>query len=117
MRRQQRRLHERMAHILVTPAEERTYWNGEPTPCRKVRVIVGTVPIATWWCHGLTGTEREAVEVTYGEQTFYLDNEDGSGWAKVTRGRGMWTAYHASLPDDCTLVEGGRDAAPNTEAP
>lgn len=75
-----------------------TYWNGEPTHCRIVRVIVGPVPVPTWWCAGLEGTEREAVEVSYGGQRFYLDNEDGSGWMKVTQGRGSPTWAHSSLP-------------------
>ena len=42
---------------------EPTYWNGEPTPCTKVRVIVGKSPVPTWWCAALAGTEREAVLV------------------------------------------------------
>src|SRR5690349_18564592 len=65
---------------------ERTYWNGEPTPCRRVVVRVGTVPKPTWWCAGLEGTERKAVEVNYGAQRCYLDNENGSAWGKVTGG-------------------------------
>ena len=75
-----------------------TFWNYEPTPCRIVRVIVGPSP-KTWWCAGLEGTEREAVEVIYGgADRFYLDNEDGSGWEKVTLGRGGPHWGHSSLP-------------------
>lgn len=77
---------------------ETTYWNGEPTPCRIVRVIVGESPVPTWWCAKLAGTEREAVEVTYGRERFYLDNEGGIGWAKVTLGRGSPQYGHSSLP-------------------
>lgn len=75
-----------------------TFWNGEPTPARVVKVIVGEPPRATWWCADLAGTEREAVEVTYGDSSFYLDNADGSGWRKVTTGRGLPDCFHASLP-------------------
>ena len=75
-----------------------TYWNGEPAPAREVRVIVGEVPIKTWWCHGLTGQERDAVEVNCEGQTFYLDNENGEGWAKVTIGHGSPNWGHRSLP-------------------
>lgn len=81
-----------------------TRWNGEPTPAVCVRVRVGTVPAATWWCAGIEGTVREAVRVTYAGHTFYLDNEDGSGWAKVTRGGGGPAWPHRSLPDDSTVV-------------
>ncbi|HET7321862.1 MAG TPA: hypothetical protein VFI96_05145 [Longimicrobiaceae bacterium] len=77
---------------------ERTYWNGEPTPCRRVRVVVGPSPRASWWCAGLEGTVREAVEVRYGREVFYLDNENGSGWEKVTAGLGSPHVGHSSLP-------------------
>jgi hypothetical protein len=78
--------------------EERTFWNGEPTPAQKVRVIVGPSPVKTWWCAELEGTERAAVEVNYHDEKFYLDNEDGSGWAKVTHGHGSPQWGHSSLP-------------------
>lgn len=81
-----------------------TYWNGEPTPCRRLVVRVGTVPKSTWWCAGLEGTEREAVEVSYGREVFYLDNENGSAWAKVTLGYGGPEWGHKSLPDDSRVI-------------
>lgn len=55
---------------------ERTYWNGEPATCRRVVVSVGTVPSPTWWSAGLEGSERHAVEVTYGGSVFFLDDDD-----------------------------------------
>lgn len=85
-----------------------TYWNGEPTPCRRVVVRVGTVPKPTWWCAGMEGTEREAVEVRYGNQQFYLDNENGSAWLKVTRGGGGPEWGHSSLPDDSEVIRESR---------
>lgn len=75
-----------------------TYWNGEPTPARVVRVIVGRSPVKTWWCADLEGTEREAVEVSYYGEKLYLDNENGSGWNKVTHGHGSPQWGHSSLP-------------------
>jgi hypothetical protein len=80
------------------PAETRTYWNGQPAYARHVRVIVGPSPRPTWWCASLAGTERDAVEVRYGGEVFYLDNADGGGWAKVTRGHGSPEYGHRSLP-------------------
>jgi hypothetical protein len=79
-------------------SETPTYWNGEPTLARIARVIVGKSPVETWWCANLAGTEREAVEVDYHGDKFYLDNEDGSGWRKVTFGRGSPQWGHSSLP-------------------
>lgn len=52
-----------------------TFWNYQPAKARKVKVIVGEAPKKTWWCYGLEGTIREAVEIKQGHQTFYLDNE------------------------------------------
>lgn len=80
------------------PDDGSTYWNGIPTPARRVRVVVGKAPLPTWWCAPLEGQEREAVEVRYVGQVFYLDNEDGQGWAKVTIGRGGPAFGHGELP-------------------
>jgi hypothetical protein len=80
-----------------------TFWNYEKTPCRIVRVIVGPSPVKTWWSYGLEGTEREAVEVSYGCHVFHLDNENGSGWAKVTTGRGGPDWGHSSIPVERVL--------------
>lgn len=75
-----------------------THWNGEPVRARRCLVVVGPAPNANWWCVGMEGTERQAVEVIYGQQRFFLDNEDGKGWAKVTEGQGSPRTYHKSVP-------------------
>lgn len=80
------------------PDDGRTYWNGEPTPARRVRVVVGASSKPASWCAGLEGQERAAVEVRYGGETFYLDDEDGSGWRSVTTYRGYPQAPYRSLP-------------------
>lgn len=75
-----------------------TFWNGQPTPAVPVRVIVADAPgVQQYWARDLVGTEREAVRVTYCGAVFYLDNEDGSGWRKVTDGRGSPRWGHRSL--------------------
>ncbi len=79
-------------------SEETTYWNGEPAKCRKVRAVVGKPELPTWWSAGLEGTVREAVEVCYAGETFYIDNEDGRGWWKVTSGMGGSLYGHSRLP-------------------
>ena len=81
-----------------------TYWNGEVTACRQVRVRVGHSPQPTWWCAGMEGTIRRAIEVQYRGNTFYLDNENGSGWEKVTSGKGGPRTAHLQLPDDSEVV-------------
>jgi hypothetical protein len=96
-------------HVVIerfVPEPQATYWNGQPTPCRRVTVIVGQPGQPTWWCAGLVGQRRAAVEVRYGAETFFLDNEDGSGWAKVTNGHGSPMYGHRGLPDDSVVVGG-----------
>lgn len=78
--------------------KEQTYWNGEPCEARKCRVIVGdSGQFPKAWFREFVGQERDAVEVTYGGATTYLDNEDGSGWRKVTAGRGSPRFGHRGL--------------------
>lgn len=78
-----------------------TFWNGERCEARRVRVIVGNEGrFERPWFLPFVGQEREAVEVTYGRSTFYLDDEGGKGWAKVTEGRGSPQWGHSSLDVD-----------------
>ena len=82
-----------------------TYWNGQSTPARKVRVRVGESPKPTWWCANLEGQVRDAVEIEYGGRTFYLDNVDGAGWYKVTEGHGSPNVASRILPDTSAVIE------------
>jgi hypothetical protein len=82
----------------VPPETTTTYWNGEKTPCAKVHVVVADGIPPGWWCAGLEGTVRNAVRVEYNGSKFYLDNEDRSGWTKVTKGLGSPRYSHSSLP-------------------
>ena len=71
-----------------------TRWNGEPVLATQVRVIVAdTQDVPQYWARHLAGTVRAAVRVTYGGHSFYLDDEDGSGWHKVTHGGGPGWAH------------------------
>lgn len=103
---------------------EQTYWNGEPCKARKVTVeVAGDPERPRYWARGLVGTRRDAVEVEYGSETFYLDDEAwtrseeemaiirdvlkwgevdaecpaGQGWAKVTDGHGSPAFGHREL--------------------
>jgi hypothetical protein len=80
----------------------KTRWNGEKCKARRVLIRVGACPLPTWWYAGLVGTEMKAVEVVYGGQTFYLADEDGNGWHKVTVEHGGPHWGHNSV--DCAEV-------------
>lgn len=82
----------------------RTYWNGEVTECRRVTVLVGAPLLPTLWHVGLQGQKRAAVEVNYHGVVSYLDDEDGTGWAKVTEGHGGPRWPHRGLPSDSVVV-------------
>lgn len=83
----------------------RTYWNGEEATARRVVVVVGPPLRPTWWCADLFGQRRNAVEVIYGGRSFFLDDDNGDGWYKVTVGRGSPNVFHRSLPDTSTVQE------------
>lgn len=92
-----------------------TQWNGEPCTARRVTAIVaddGFFPM--YWARHLVGTRRKAVEVEYGGETFYLDDEDGSGWNKVTHGGSPHWA-HSSLTIEPGSVESRAEAEPDSE--
>lgn len=105
---------------------ERTFWNGEPCEARKVALVVADLPeFEHYWAASLVGQRRDAVEVTYNGEVFYLDDGEwsgdeewierlrevlgdqaafgvevrmaGSGWAKVTVGHGLPAFGHGNL--------------------
>jgi hypothetical protein len=96
-------------------------WNYQPCQARRVRVICGEAEGPLWWCVGLEGTEREAVEIVQGDNPpFYIDNCEfsgidrqlfpipphaaGEGWAKVIGGGGP-DMGHCSLSVAAVLGE------------
>lgn len=76
---------------------ESTYWNGEPTTANKGTAVVADGPFPLYWARDLIGQRIAVVEVTYGSDTFYLDNRDGSGWAKLTTGYGSPNYGHREV--------------------
>jgi hypothetical protein len=63
-------------------------FEGVPVTARVVRVIVGKAPEPHWWCAGLEGESRLAIEVIAGDTTFYVDNNDGFALWQMTKGNG-----------------------------
>ena len=86
---------------------ETTYWNGLPTPARKVTGVVREWepekdPPAAWW-RELVGQRVPAVRVVldgvnYGGGVTFLWDGDGSGWRKVTVGHGSPRYGHRNVP-------------------
>lgn len=68
-----------------------TFWNGEPCTAVRVQLRVGAPPDGLhpqYWAADHIGQVRAAVRVDYGGHRVWLDDVDGSGWAKVIDGRG-----------------------------
>ncbi|MDB4948379.1 MAG: hypothetical protein JWM27_1028 [Gemmatimonadetes bacterium] len=75
-----------------------TFWRGSPAQCRRVRVLVGPPPLDGWWSAHLAGQVRDAVEVRAEGRVFYIDDEDGTGWAHVTVRQGDPADSRSILP-------------------
>jgi len=88
------------------------YWNGEAKAKFRVVVVeVGDEPEESkehfkkfypnqkkyLWFAPFIGETRQVVEVVYADETFYLDNADGTGIYKVTKGLGSPHCGHSSL--------------------
>lgn len=84
------------------------FWNGEPAVVRKCRIKIKdeSERFPLFWAktEGLIGKFVQAVEVRYPKPDsipFYIYDEDGSGWFKVTEGYGSPRWGHSSItPDD-----------------
>ena len=89
---------------------DQAYWNGLPTTATRGTAVVADAPeFPQYWARteGIVGQRIRVVMVNldgvnYGGGTTYLDDRDGSGWAKVTRGHGSPRYGHSnvSIEDD-----------------
>lgn len=63
-------------------------WSGYKCKARRVIIEVGEARLPTFWYAPFVGQEMRAVEITtthpFPEETFYIADEDGNGWHKVT---------------------------------
>ena len=86
----------------------KTRWNGEPCEARRVVIKVGECPFPQGWYRHLVGSELRAVEIKYGSETFYIADEDGNGWHKVTKERGGPHWWHKSVTCAEVIRERGK---------
>lgn len=85
--------------------KNRTEWNGESCEARRVRVVIGPCPFPQGWYKDLVGQEINAVEIKYGDEIFYLADDDGNGWHKVTVEGGGPHWGHKSLEVEKVIRE------------
>lgn len=95
-----------------------TRWNGEPCQARRITAVVAdSTDFPMYWARHLVGTRRNVVEVAYSGETSYLDDEDGSGWHKVTNGGSPRWAHNNIVIDPDTIQPRGSHADPDKPCP
>lgn len=84
-----------------------TFWQNEKVDARRVVVIVGDSDrFPNYWARSMVGTERVAVEITpVGGKPFYLDDENGEAWRKITVHHGSPLRGHRSLEVERVVKE------------
>lgn len=97
----------------------KTQWNGEPCEARRITaIVVDNASFPVYWARDLVGTRRDVVEVVYGGSTFYLYDEAGEGWHKVTHGGSpRWAHSNITIQPDSIQPRGDRKADPDTPCP
>ncbi|WP_320784185.1 hypothetical protein [Streptomyces sp. CRN 30] len=96
----------------------KTRWNGEPCQARRITAVVAdTSDFPQYWARHLVGTRRNIVEVVYNGETSYLDDEDDSGWHKVTNGGSPRWAHSNIVIDLDTIQPRSGHADPDTPCP
>jgi hypothetical protein len=87
---------------------EQTFWNGEPCEARKVSCVMADSPeFPEFWGRkeGYVGRRVDAVEVRYFARPFYLLDDLGQGWRKVTEGGSPSVGHKELRPEPGTLEE------------
>ena len=83
---------------------EKGYWNGEPALFSACKVILKECELTPLhWQNAFVGKERECIEVIYNNESFLIDNENGTGFYKVTQGMGSPNVGHSSIADHVML--------------
>jgi hypothetical protein len=74
------------------------FWNGLPAEITPVTYEIGphTIDAALWWSKRLEGKRRQGLKVEQDGNIFFIDNEYGDGYYKVTTGKGMPEYGHKS---------------------
>jgi hypothetical protein len=66
-----------------------TRWNSQPCDVVRGSAVVKDAPeFPQYWAREHVGQRRRVAVVFQDRQWFVLDDEDGSGWVKVTNGGG-----------------------------
>lgn len=77
------------------------FWNGENTATFTACIVKPKLNAEKpmYWHNVFAGQERQAIEITYGGETWVIDNENGDGYVKVTKGMGSPSYGHKSYSE------------------
>jgi len=84
-------------------SRELTYWNGLlTTASRGTAVVADTPEFPEYWARAIIGIRIPVVYVDLdgvnsGGGVTYLDNREGVGWFKVTKGKGLPQYSHGNV--------------------
>ncbi|MDB0602147.1 hypothetical protein PL373_13510 [Tenacibaculum maritimum] len=74
------------------------YWNGENATFRGVTYeVTESKDTELHWQNTHVGKREQAIEITYNDHTWLIDNEHGDGFYKVTYGQGSPRCGHKSI--------------------
>ncbi len=80
------------------------YWDGEDATFKGVTYEVTEAKEGElWWQNQFIGQRRQGLEITYGDQTWIIDNEHGDGFYKVTYGKGSPQCGHKSVSNPINI--------------
>jgi hypothetical protein len=80
------------------------YWNGEPATFIGVTYEVTKSEGELHWQNLHVGSRRQGIQITYQGETWIIDNENGDGYYKVTKGYGSPRCGHKSIFNSINIV-------------
>lgn len=74
------------------------YWNGEHATFKGITYeVIESKTGKLHWQNQFIGKRRQGIEISYKNRKFIIDNENGDGYFKVTRGLGSPRCGHKSI--------------------
>jgi hypothetical protein len=81
------------------------YWNNEEVSISGVNYLVTQSGTPLHWQNLHVGSTRQGIKIQYCGTSFVIDNENGDGYRKITKGRGSLQYSHKSVDNPNILSE------------
>lgn len=73
------------------------FWNGEPCIFYPIEYTVKESNVISHWFNRFVGQKRQGLKVEYDGGNFFIDNQHGDGYYKLTKGKGSVKCGHKSI--------------------